>query len=191
MKDHSFELWFYWIPYFLILGATIVVIWRSPLAAARLGRTLTDRQQKDDAKRNLFLLLFALRGSPVHYDFVKGLNQIDVVFQDTSTVLDAWHIHFAGLNNEGLVNKEETWNLQRTNLLSAMAVSLGYTSLQQTDILAHYYPKGHQYQDAYELDYRETKMKLYKTAIETNQLLILQIKNNLGLLGDGSEDEPQ
>jgi hypothetical protein len=69
----------------LILGATCVFIYQSknkPLEAVKLGNKLTDTQFKENAKHNLFLTLFSLRGTPLHYDFVKSLNQIDVVFQD-------------------------------------------------------------------------------------------------------------
>jgi hypothetical protein len=48
----------------LILIATVYYIAHSPINAVRIGRTLNNEQQKDNAKRNLFLLLFSLRGIP-------------------------------------------------------------------------------------------------------------------------------
>lgn len=179
----------------LVLIVTAYYIATGPVHAAenavKVGRQLNSEEQKDNAKRNLFLLLFSLRGSPVHYDFVRGLNQIDIVFSDSRDVLNAWHIHFASLETKGLVNELEIWERQRINLLSAMAVSLGYPTLQQTDILAHYFPEGHQNQIVSDYQYRELKVKLYNSAIETNRLLMLQIKNNLGLIGDDSEENQQ
>lgn len=73
----------YWVINLLILGLNVFFISTSSLNAVRLGRQLNDRQQKDNAKRTLFLTLFSLRANPVHYDYVTGLNQIDVVFEDT------------------------------------------------------------------------------------------------------------
>ena len=76
----------YWIVYLLIVAYTAFYIATGPKNAAEnaviIGRELNIQQQKDTAKRSLFLLLFSLRGTPVHYDFVRGLNQIDVVFED-------------------------------------------------------------------------------------------------------------
>jgi hypothetical protein len=86
------EIIYWWIS-LGILFATVYYIATGPRNAAenavRIGRTLNNEQQKDNAKRNLFLTLFSLRGSPVHYDFVKCLNQIDIVFEDVPEVLTA------------------------------------------------------------------------------------------------------
>jgi hypothetical protein len=143
----------YWFISLCILVATVYYIATGPLNAVKTGRQLNNDQQKDNAKRNLFLTLFALRGSPVHYDFVRGLNQIDVVFEDTPSVLDAWHTHYDSLQIKGQVNENQIWDLQRTNLLSAMAVSLGYNRIRQTDMLQNYYPEGHsnQFREDWEL----------------------------------------
>jgi hypothetical protein len=139
-----------------ILCVTAYFIYRSifsPVDAVKTGRKLNNEQQKDNAKRNLFLTLFALRGSPVNYDFVRALNQIDIVFEDTPSVLDAWHTHYDSLQIKGQANENQIWDLQRTNLLSAMAVSLGYNRIRQTDMLKNYYPEGHsnQFREDWEL----------------------------------------
>lgn len=158
-----------------VLCTTAYFIYRSiysPLDAVKVGRELNNEKNKDDAKRSLFLLLFSLRGSPVHYDFVRGLNQIDIVFEDTPTVLDAWHIHYDSLQIKGQVNENQIWDLQRTNLLSAMAVSLGYNRIRQTDMLQNYYPEGHSNQFREDLELRQAAKRFLTTGHELYEILI-------------------
>jgi hypothetical protein len=154
-----------------ILCATIYVIRKSPSDAIKIGRQLNDAQNKDDAKRELFLILFSLRGSPLHYDFVRSLNQIDVVFEDTPSVLDAWHTHYDSLQIKEQANELQIWELQRTNLLSAMAVSLNYKSIRQTDMLKNYYPEGHENENISNWKFRYDRQEFYKAAKDLNKLL--------------------
>jgi hypothetical protein len=128
----------------LILAATIYYIYVSPIKAVEIGRKLDDEKNKYEAKLALFLTLFSHRSSPIHYDFVNALNKIDLVFQDTQPVLNAWRKYYEALNNNPDENQLASWVLLRVELLSAMAISLGYNGLQQTDIQRHYIPVGHQ-----------------------------------------------
>lgn len=141
----------------LILIITSYFMWRSlrsPIDAVKVGRALNNEQQKDNAKRNLFLTLFALRGSPVHIDYVRALNEIDVVFEDVPSVLEAWHIHYDSLQIKGQINENQIWDLQRTNLLSEMALHLGYNRIRQTDMIRSYYPQGHENQTKWDFELR-------------------------------------
>lgn len=158
-----------------ILSTTAYFIYRSiysPIDAVNVGRRLNNEQKKDDAKRNLFLTLFSLRGSPVHYDFVRCLNQIDIVFEDTRTVLDAWHDLRTSLNIKGQANEHKVWEILRTNLLSAMAVSLGYNRIQQTDMIQDYYPEGHDNQLKDDLDFRQAASTFLKSGAALHELII-------------------
>lgn len=152
----------YWLISLGVLIATVYYIATGPVNAVKVGRQLNNEQQKDNAKRNLFLTLFSLRGSPVHYDFVTGLNQIDVVFEDTPVVLDAWHNYLRDLNNKGLADAERIWEIRRIEILSRMAVSLGYGSLNQTDIMQHYYPQGHDNKQRSDYDLQESATKFFE-----------------------------
>lgn len=187
----------YYIVSGLILIATVYYIAHSPVNAVRIGRTLNNEQQKDNAKRSLFLLLFSLRGSPLHYDFVKGLNEIDIVFEDTPTVLEAWHHHYDSLQIDNQVNENQIWDLQRTEILSAMALSLGYNRIRQTDMIRSYYPKGHEYRDYKEIEIREAQLAYHKSMIdlslvskELNEILI-DFYSNMPERKDGKPDEPK
>ena len=159
----------------LILIVTGYFMYRSlysPLDAVTIGRQLNNEQQKDTAKRNLFLTLFSLRGSPVHYDFVTGLNQIDIVFEDCPDVLTAWRTHYDSLNTTGLVDENKIWDLQRTNLLSAMAVSLSYNGIRQTDMLKHYTPIGHNNRESQLMNIEIAQLAFYKSNAALNERLM-------------------
>ncbi|MDV6167167.1 DUF6680 family protein [Flavobacterium sp. DG1-102-2] len=97
IKDY-FEI-IYWAISVCILGVTIYWIKMSPIEAVKTGRELDNQQNKHNSKMDLFLLLFSLRGNPTHRDFVNGLNQIDIVFEDSSEVLSAWEKLLESLNN--------------------------------------------------------------------------------------------
>ena len=168
----------YWVVSLLILIATVYYIATGPVNAVKIGRQLNNEQQKDNAKRNLFLTLYALRGTPLHYDFVKCLNQIEIVFEDTPTVLTAWREYFASLNIRGQVNEAQTWDLLRANLLSAMAVSLGYSRVQQTDMIQNYYPAGHEHRDIEDWELRQAAKDYLKSGHELYKSIIAKNKEN-------------
>lgn len=159
----------------LILCVTGYFVYRSiysPVDSVKVGRKLNTEQQKDDAKRNLFLLLFSLRVNPVHYDFVRGLNQIDIVFSDSPNVLNEWHIHYNSLNTTNLVDEDTVWERQRVNLLSAMAESLGYPHIRQTELLQHYTPVGHGNRAKQENDFFQAQLNYYKVNAAMSQRIM-------------------
>jgi hypothetical protein len=156
----------------IILSITAFLAYYGPIRAVQVGRKLNDEQKKDDAKRHLFLTLFAQRGSPINKAFVDSLNQIDIVFSDTPAVLQAWASYYQSVNQRDLVDSEKTWQLLRTDLLSEMAVSLGYRQLKQTDILKHYIPEGHNNMYLSDLEIRENLALWLKSSNHLNGLLI-------------------
>ncbi len=169
-KDH-FEIIFLVINS-LILLITVIVIRKSPIDAVKIGRILNDQQNKDNAKRNLFLTLFSFRGIPVHPDFVNALNKIEIVFNDTPVVLEAWHKLYDSYNNTSLVDQETTWRLIRFELLSKISLSLGYTDLKQYDMEKNYFPQGHANQHISEFEFRNDQQAYYKSAGILNKFLI-------------------
>lgn len=166
-----FEIGYYFISTG-ILFATVYYIATGAKDAVNVGRRLNNEQQKDNAKRNLFLRLFALRGSPVHYDFVRGLNEIDVVFEDTPTVLTAWHRLYDSYRINNQTDENKIWELLRVELLSAMAVHLGYHQIRQTDMIREYYPTGHLNQEKGELELKLAATAFFQTGTEVNEALM-------------------
>lgn len=116
----------------------------SPIAAVLITLWWQGRKEQRDAKRRLFLTLMAhRRANPPTVEWVNALNVIDVVFADHVQVVQLWHEYYAGLanppSNQNYESREHTYLL----MLSAMARSLGYTRLEQTDIDKYYSPQSH------------------------------------------------
>ena len=178
LKD-SLEIAF-WAVSTLILIFNVYYIATGPINAVKVGRKLNEEQHKDTAKSSLFLMLYSLRGSPIHYDFVRGLNQIDIVFEDERKVIEAWRIHRQSLDNKNQVNAQRNWELERTRLLAAMAQSLGYSNINETDMMKDYYPEGHDNYLKSEQEFRDYQSKYFLSG----RYLFEALLENLGKKGD-------
>ena len=98
------------------------------------------RKAKKDAQLRVFLTLMADRKStPITKEWVDALNTIDVVFQENKKVRHAWREYLDSLNEKS--PHFDSSNSFRLDLLSEMAVSLGYKNLKQTEIDRFYSPK--------------------------------------------------
>lgn len=99
-----------------------------------------NRKAKKDAQLRVFLTLMADRKStPITKEWVDALNTIDVVFQENKKVRHAWREYLDSLNEKS--PHFDSSNSFRLDLLSEMAVSLGYKNLKQTEIDRFYSPK--------------------------------------------------
>jgi len=162
-KDY-FEIC-YWLVSLLILLATVYYIYTSPIKAVKIGRELDNKQNKHKAKLDLFLQLFSLRGNPTNYSFVNGLNQIEIVFEDSSEVLEAWRNLYEALHHQ---DQKDNWDLLRTNLLSVMAQELNYKS----KISNSYVPKAHIVAEDDYYNQNQAAKTFFETGIELNRMLI-------------------
>jgi len=119
----------------------IAAIIIGPVAAVLISLWLQRRHRFFDNKLFIFFTLMAYRKSfPIEKDWAKALNLIDVVFAREKEITQLWHKYYdllgehpRRLDVEGHVYIE---------LLSAIAVNLGYKKLQQTDIDKFYLPQG-------------------------------------------------
>ena len=168
----------YWLVSLGILGVTVYWIATSPIRAVETGRKLDNEQNKYNAKRELFLTLFSLRGNPTHYDFVNGLNQIDIVFQDEEKVLTAWEKLYESLGNNNLTNPLQTWDLLRTELLSEMAQSLGYQKLKQTSIQRNYSPQAHADENFENWNQKQAAKEFFESGTKLYKMHIASIEGN-------------
>ena len=172
----------------LLLIITAFVIWQSPIEAVKIGRKLNEEQEKRKAKMDLFLTLFAQRGTPVRQDFIDNLNKISVVFYDVQKVLDAWKEYLAGLSNSAIINQNDKIKNLRTNLLSQMASHLGYGNILQTEIQEPYYPEGQIQQEATDFQLRNEALKYLQSGNGYYQALAESSRNGL-LSPNGKEEE--
>lgn len=120
---------------------SIVAIFLGPVFAVMVGQYLQNRKKKYDAKINLFFTIMSYRYNPVHQDFVRALNLIDVIFQDNHKILDCWHKYHENLHKTNEINLPMTVQRSFLDLVQAMSNSLGYKGLKQTDIDKTYSPK--------------------------------------------------
>lgn len=162
----------FWLLSLITLIVTIYWIAISPIKAVETGRKLDNEQNKYNAKRDLFLTLFSHRGNPTHYDFVNGLNQIDIVFQDEEKVLTAWEKLFESLGNGSQSNAVQTWDLLRTDLLSEMAQSLGYQKLKQTSIQRNYLPQAHINQSDENWNHQQVAKSYFESGTKMHEIWI-------------------
>lgn len=111
-----------------------------PLLIWIAGNGYEKRKSKRDAKRNLFFTLMKNRKSfYATKEKVDALNLIDVVFQDDRKVRNAWREYLASLNQNSPDFSNN--NAFLLDLLSEMALSLGYKELKQTEIDRFYEPQ--------------------------------------------------
>jgi hypothetical protein len=158
----------------LILIITAIAVWKAPIKAVEIGRKLSDKQNKYDEKMRLFLTLFSLRGMPLNYEFVLGLNQIEIVFQESRDVIDAWRsLHFELLKEETDAQRK-IWESHRVSLLSKMALDLGYKGLHENEILKYYYPVGFDYRQQEDSRMRKAQLDYYERSADFFDFLIEQ-----------------
>lgn len=120
--------------------AQVLAVAVVPIIVWFIGIKYQDRKAKKNAQMNVFLTLMANRkANPISKEWVDSLNIIDVVFQDNKKVRQAWKEYFDSLNNKS--PHFETNNSYMLDLLSEMALSLGYKDLKQTEIDAFYNPQ--------------------------------------------------
>lgn len=118
----------------------IVAVSIIPLIVWVLGNHYQDRKAKNDAKLKVFLTLMANRKSAsITKEWADSLNVIDVVFQDDRKVREAWKAYHDSLNNKSPHFASN--NSYMLDLLSEMALSLGYKDLKQTEIDSFYNPQ--------------------------------------------------
>jgi hypothetical protein len=161
----------------LILVITAIAVYRAPIKAQEIGINLTKKQKRNDEKMNLFLRLFALRGNPLDYGFVLGLNQIEIVFQDNQEVINAWQSLRMELEKPD--SEEQSKNLmERTNnLLTKMGQELGYSKLHDSIKSNHYYPKGFSYQAERHFQLQEFQIDYYRKGIKLYELMMSNHKD--------------
>lgn len=124
--------------------ATIFALIAGPISAVIITLWYQKRSEKRSAKERLFAVLMAHRRSnPPTIEWANALNLIDVVFEDHPVVVTKWRELYDLLNHPAAqINWGQVGHV-RIELLSEIALALGYRRLQQTDIDRFYMPQGH------------------------------------------------
>lgn len=151
----------------IIIGVgQILAVALIPVIMWILGIKYQDRKAKKDAQLQLFLTLMADRKSnPITKDWVDALNRIDVIYQDNDKVRRAWREYLDSLDEKS--PHFSTSNAFRLDLLSEMAMALGYKNLKQTEIDRFYLPK-----------YFESQMNRQEMLLKEHLRVLMHSKNS-------------
>jgi len=165
----------YWVVTLMLLGITAFYVFYAPIKAVKIGRELSNEQNKYNSQLNLFLQLYSLRGKELNYNYVNGLNKVQIVYQDASKVITSW----MKLMDEFLEKKDLDYQLidnYKMEMFSAMAEHLGYSHLQNDQTLRPYYPKGHGADEQMNRELRVELLKFLKQNQVLTQKLILNFE---------------
>ncbi len=123
--------------------ATVIALIAGPVIAVLITLWFQRRNSKYEAKQRLFAVLMAHRRSiPVTIEWVQSLNLTDVVFQDCTAVVRKWRELYDLINHpQDQINWNQVGHV-RIELLSEMALALGYKRLKQIDIDRFYMPQS-------------------------------------------------
>ena len=143
---------------------TTIALILGPVIAVIITLWYQKRSERQNAKQRLFTVLMGQRRSnPPTFEWVNALNLIDVVFQDNRAVVDKWHELYDALNQPSAqINWQRVGHLQ-IELLSEMAICLGYRRLRQTDIDRFYAPQAHATQGALTQDLQTELLRVLKS----------------------------
>jgi len=155
----------------------LIVVWRSPIAAAKYAENLRLRSEKQNEVRRQKLLIFSelmkARGIQINRESVAAFNLIDVIFIDSPHVKDAWAELYSGYNR--LNNMHPSLVEDRLlKLLQAVADDLGLSEkIRSADFERYYYPKAlHEEDRARSLQQRSLigQMEQFHSGAEPKQL---------------------
>jgi Family of unknown function (DUF6680) len=129
-------------PNMVIEIITVIALVAGPVIAVAITLWHQRRAEKRTAKERLFMTLMAHRKSfsPAP-DWTNSLNLIDVVYADNPKIVGQWHSLYDILIQTPI--NMQRYSYQYLELLSEMAKSLGYRSIQQTDIDKFYTPQAY------------------------------------------------
>ena len=166
-----------------LINITAVIV--GPVFAVGITLWWQQRKEKRDAKERLFLTLMAHRRAlPPIPEWVNALNVIDVIFAEHPQVVQLWHEYYACLVNPPANNNYEHREHTYLLMLSAMARSLGYKQLQQTDIDKFYSPQVYADQTQLNLQCQTEWLRVLqntnKLNVETKQLKAMDANPVIG-----------
>lgn len=142
---------------------SICAIIISPVIAVIITLWHSSRKEKQSQKMSLFMTLIANRKTyPIPAVFVNALNTIDVVFHGEKTVIDAWKALFASYHVEPF--QIEIADRKLLDLLDAMAKSLDYNDIKQTDFDSFYDPTLFANQRLFQETLNQEVLRVYRNS---------------------------
>jgi len=124
----------------IIIINTIAII-LGPIIAVIVTLIYQNYKAKRNDREHLFKVLMVNRKAyPPDREWIKALNVIPIYFANNKKILSMWYQYYNLLNETG-DNIDKMRGHAYLELLSGIALSLGYKNLQQTDIDKYYFPK--------------------------------------------------
>jgi hypothetical protein len=135
-----------------------IATWRGPIAAARIAESLRREAElhgeNQRQKLSVFSTLMQERAKPYSNEGVRAFNLIDVVFNESREVREAWAELFLAFNTKPFL--QHVANEKLRELLAAIAKDVGLTDQLRTDDLGRvYYPLAQQQQQFIEYMQRQ------------------------------------
>lgn len=124
-------------------GLAAIATWRAPTAAAKLAESLRRDAERHDERQRQKISVFASlmqERAQIHSDNgVRALNLIDVVFNESRDVREAWSELFLAFHMNPLVQHVIDERLRK--LLGSIAKDIGLSDeLRNDDLGRVYYP---------------------------------------------------
>lgn len=165
MLTHSEALW--------LQITTAIVALVGPIIAVVITILYQNRAAKQEAKMQIFMDLVSFRHhNPAPWQFVVALNRIDVVFHKEEEVCRLWHKYYDLTRLESSPSVSEQMAETRTELISAIAKSLGYKNIDQI-YLNRYYQTVGSYEDYLgDVQLKQAAMGYFQTGNEMNKRVI-------------------
>jgi hypothetical protein len=121
-----------------------IATWRGPRSAAALAEALRAKSEVSNEKRRMKLFVFTTlmqeRAAYYSSEAVKAFNLIDVVFNESRKVRNAWSEFHAAMDSTNRIPEHAQQERFRI-LLSTMADDIGLTDqLRSDDLNRTYYP---------------------------------------------------
>lgn len=141
-------------------GFAAIATWYAPRAAAKLAESLrrdAERHaERQKLKFNVFVTLMQERSQIYSDSGVRALNLIDVVFNESRPVREAWSELFGAFNIKPIQQHVIDERLRR--LLSAIADDIGLADQLRNDDLGRVYVPAIQQQERFIKDMQRQQM---------------------------------
>src|ERR1051325_3654112 len=142
---------------------TLIALLLGPLLAVWWTLWYQARMERRNIKFRHFITLMGHRKSiPISPDWALALNLIDVVYADDPRIVAKWHALYEVLCTKPL--DETKFQHASLELMSAIARSLGFSELEQTDIDKFYVPDQHAAQASRNFEVQTEALRVLKAS---------------------------
>ena len=137
---------------------------------------------KQERKREIFMVMIAKRYNVADIDNVEAMNKIDVVFYKSAKVRKAWDEFLTATEAPDTVSRNDLISEKHLKLLEKIAEDIGYKGVEWDDIKHYYNPVGLANKINEENQLRQLQIKAANAQLEVPQ------QNDNGIQRDSNEE---